>query len=94
MQVMTVGSTNVEYLLTMNQIGIAILSDAFKNVNYYFHHSNNIGRQRLRVVSDSLAFIQGTGLELVMEAYHVDYNPDNLRNTFFSMIHVRQYIDP
>ena len=74
-------------LMMMNTIGLSILYAEFKRAAWAYHLPNYVGRTTVkRHASDSLAFIQGTGLEIVIETYHLMYDAHHLRNVFFSMV--------
>jgi len=47
-------------------------------------------KTKFNIGSNALAFIQGTGLDLVIKVYDLDYDPQVLRNTFFRIFHVKQ----
>jgi hypothetical protein len=75
--------------MIMNTIGLSILYTEFKRAAwaYYMPHYHP------KTSSDSLAFIQGPGLEIVVETYHLMYDADRLRNVFFSMVGDHAKID-
>ena len=69
-------------LMVMHTIGLSIIYSEFKRAawSYFKPHYHP------KTSSDSLAFIQGTGLEIVVHTYGLQYDPDYLRNTFYSMV--------
>ena len=69
-------------LMIMNTIGLSILYAEFKKASwsYFMPHYHP------KSSSDSLAFIQGTGLETMLNTYHLLYDADHLRNVFFSIM--------
>jgi len=69
-------------LMMMNTIGLSILYAEFKKASWAYFSPN----WHPKSASDSLAFIQGTGLEIIVETYHLMYDPNQLRNVFFSMV--------
>ena len=69
-------------LMMMNTIGLSIVYAEFQRAAWHYTKPN----WRWKASSDSLAFIEGTGLELVIRAYGLMYDADNLRNVFFSMV--------
>ena len=77
-----INSGELMTIMMMNTLGLSILYAEFKRA--YWHYSKP--NWRPQAASDSLAFIQGTGLELMVRAYGLMYNSDNLRNVFFSMV--------
>lgn len=46
-------------------------------------------RDKLEIANQALAFIQGTGLDIVIKVYDLDYDPVVLRNAFFRIFHVK-----
>lgn len=66
----------------MNTIGLSIVYAEFKKA-YLFYSKPD---WRPKAASDSLAFIQGTGLEIIINTYGLLYDAENLRNCFFSMV--------
>ena len=81
-------------VMFMNTLGLSILVDALKSSAYFLNGSNGIKIRRYNysVGSSSVAFIQGTGLELMLQTYHMEYDADELRTNFFSLFHKREYI--
>jgi len=79
---------NMMALMVMHTIGLSILFTEFKRASwaYFMPHYHP------KTASDSLAFIQGTGLEFVVHAYGLQYDPENLRNTFYSMMGDHEHI--
>ncbi len=80
-------------LIMLNTIGIAILRETFEDAAYYLTHSSGTRMKKLCQASQSFAFIRGTGLELICSYYHLDYNTEELRNSFFSMVGHREYVE-
>ena len=78
----TTNNGNLMALMIMNTIGLSILYAEFKRAMWCYTQPH----YHPKTSSDSLAFIQGTGLEIVVEAYHLMYDPDRLRSVFFSMV--------
>ncbi len=75
-------TSDLMMIMMMNTIGLSIVYAEFKTA-YTFYTKPN---WRPKAASDSLAFIQGTGLDLLIRAYGLMYDPDALRNVFFSMV--------
>ena len=38
----------------------------------------------------ALAFIRGTGLEVMIQKYGMDYNADSLREIFYGQFHIKE----
>lgn len=73
---------NIMAIMMMNTIGLSILYTEFKRASWKYF----IPHYHPKSASDSLAFIEGTGLDLVCKAYGLMYDPSSLRNVFFSMV--------
>lgn len=74
-----------------------ILETTLEEAAYMFVHTDgkSTGKRALRhkrelmtVSSTALVFISGTGLELMLEAYNLAYDADNLRTLFYARFHV------
>ncbi len=82
---------------------MAILVDAFKCASKMFGDTSNlIDRNRpsldqnVYTYSDcveSLAFIKGTGLEIVLHEYSIPLDGHSLRATFFTVFNERKHIE-
>lgn len=100
-----IGSNGAYHAVLMNTIGMAILVDSFKAASKMFSDTQNrIQRNKLTkyrnhdlypygVCKESLAFIQGTGLEIILDEYKIPLDPDCLRQTFFSMFKHQEFIE-
>ena len=84
-------------LFQVNTLGLSILTETLKSAAFYMsntlHHVNQCTKfytshfnSEMKEGSECLAFIQGTGLELILERYCLDYNPDKLRDKFFHIM--------
>lgn len=71
--------------MQMNTIGLSILYREFKSAMLFYSKNNKTNRY-YRVASDSIAFIQGTGLDIILNYYGLMYDAERLRNGFFSMV--------
>lgn len=69
-------------VMQMNTIGLSIIYQEFRRAAWAY----TMPHYHPKTASDSLAFIQGTGLDIVINVYGLMYDPDRLRNTFFSMV--------
>ena len=74
-------TSNLMVILQMNTLGLSILHAEFKRAALFYS-----SKRYQRGGSDSLAFIQGTGLEMMLDTYGLMYDADHLRKVFFSMI--------
>lgn len=87
--------------LGYNTLAIAILACTFQEAAFLFIHTNNVPKTRkgqyLRSMSEeaskeAFAFINGTGFELMIKYYHLDYDADRLREAFYEKFHIRETI--
>ena len=69
-------------VMQMNTIGLSIIYHEFKCAAWAYYAPHHHPKSS----SDSLAFIQGTGLEIVLDVYGLMYDADRLRKVFFSMV--------
>lgn len=77
-----VDTSNLIPIMMMNTIGLSIIYAEFKRASWAYYMPN----YHPKTSSDSLAFIEGTGLDIVVHAYGLMYDASHLRNTFFSMV--------
>ena len=75
------GNGNLAMLLWANTIGMSILAEAFRSASLFVLHTNGTGR-RFKQHAQSFAFVQGSGLEMVIHTYGLEYDPDQLRSDF------------
>ena len=84
---------NVQGYFAYTEIAISVLRHTFNEAAYlYIHTDGKMSRESLIKIETSkqaLAFIQGTGLEVMLEEYGLDYNADNLRQVFYRTFHVK-----
>lgn len=73
--------------MQMNTIGLSIIFQEFRTANWFYDTPKYKPQKTvLKNASESLAFIQGTGLEMVLNMYGLMYDATKLRNVFFSMV--------
>ena len=93
----TVGLKECMHLMALNTIGMTVLVDALLEASCYFTGSGLNGRQlgerRMQECKESLAFVQGTGLDIIVDTYQIAYDTDHLRKSFFTRMGRREYID-
>jgi hypothetical protein len=78
-------SRDLMMIMMMNTLGLSVLYGEFRTAYSYYSQPKYHPNYK-KAASDSLAFIQGTGLDLLIQAYGLMYDPDALRNVFFSMV--------
>ena len=82
-----VDRNNVLFITT---IGLACIANAFEDAALYFVLTNGyFGTSNMAIASNAMAFIQGTGLEITIKEYRLDYDADQLRNVFYRTFHVK-----
>ena len=86
-------SCDLQTLMIMNTIGLSILIDTLKDARYYYKRSNNISARRIEEFQSSAAYIQGTGINLIIESYHMNYDPEAIKNGFFYCMRMRNHIE-
>ena len=89
----TLATAQVDYrnVVFMTTMALSSLVDTFVAASYLFgnYHDANAGgythKQRMRIGKLALAFISGTGLNLMIDYYQLNYNADEIRNQFFGI---------
>lgn len=72
-------------------LGLGAISSAFEEAAMLYTWTNGyLGKKNMKIANQALAFIQGTGLDVAIKVYGLDYDPQSLRNTFFRIFHVKQ----
>lgn len=70
-----------------------VLTDTIREASYMFIHTNgNLSKAKLAMTETSkaaYAFLRGTGLEIMLQAYSIDYDPNSLRTAFYAQFHIK-----
>ena len=83
-------SSNLLKMFILNTLGEAVLVETLRSAAYFFQHSSK-GIYRSSHYRDQnllmegrqcYIFIQGTGLDILIEGYNLDYNANYLRDRF------------
>ena len=75
----------------MATMGMGVIMTAFQDASLIYTRTNGyFGSTKKTMATEALAFIQGTGLEIVIRAYRLGYDADELRNTFYRTFHVKR----
>ena len=75
-------------LLLANTLGESILVEVFKSAAYFITHSSSpksrhyMTQNKISESRQCYFFIQGSGLDQLIEAYALEYDPQTLRNEF------------
>lgn len=89
----------IQQLMFINTLGLYTLVETLRTAQYVFHATNNRGhaispksgmRQR---AEECFAFIQGTGLEMMLRRHHIDLDAEVLRDGFYTAIGRREFIE-
>jgi len=65
-----------------NKLGDALLVDVLQEASMYFTLTNMAFEKEERCL-ESVAFVAGTSLDVMIDYYHLDKDADNLREIFF-----------
>lgn len=70
-----------------------VLAKTILDAAYMFTHTNGkLTRERLTMYKTSqqaFAFLQGTGLEVMIQEYGLAYDAENIRSLFYEKFHVK-----
>ena len=80
-------------LMLANTIGMSVLMETLKDASYALNYTSGARLDKVIDAHDSLAFIQGTGLDLMLYYYKLDYNAENIRMSFFTKQNRRDLIE-
>ena len=86
-------SCDLQTLMAMNTIGLSVLVDTLKDARYYYKRSNNISVRRIEEFQSAAVYIQGTGINIIIESYHMNYYPEAIRNGFYFHMGMRGMIE-
>jgi len=85
-------------ILQLNTIGQTILVNAIKEASWLFKVStDDLGKRSYKFIEKlsnaeaSLIFIQGTGLEMMLDNYGVAFDAEEIRKCFYNHVGVRKY---
>lgn len=75
------------------QIAKSVLENTLVEAAYMFVHTNGkLTREKLQFLENSrqaFAFISGTGFELMIEKYSLDYDAEKIRTIFYEKFHIK-----
>ena len=75
-------------------LALSIVAETLLDASYYFlntsQHPSSRQRRKFTESQEAIAFIRGTGLELIIDFYHLDFDPDTLRDKFYEYFKVKQ----
>ena|SRR3990167_5218794 len=76
-------------LLLMTTMALAMICNTLMEASFAIS-SSGIPKTKLynqKVVREAYAFIQGTSLDIKIMEYHLDLDPERIRNEFFRIFH-------
>lgn len=74
------------------RLGLGAITSAFQEAAMLYTWTNGyLGKKNEDIANEALTFIQGTGLDICIKVYGLDYDPQSLRNTFFHIFHVKNH---
>jgi len=74
-----IDSSDIMHFMMLNTLGMSVLTDAFRSARHA--DMTNTGDYQTEQ-QQSYVFIQGTGLERLIETFHLSYDADLLRAMF------------
>lgn len=71
----------------MDTLSLSVLTDVIMNAGYVFgfrERKNHcvVSESRMKIAHEAFTFMQGTGLEKMLEYYQIDYSADSIRSAF------------
>jgi len=76
-------------LLIMNTLGESVLVETLRSASYFISRTGNgyhpkfwREQDRLKEGESCYYFVQGTGLDILIEYYDLGYNPNEVRDQF------------
>jgi len=80
-------SSSESWLAIVNTMGHSILIETIRSAAFYLVHSNGVPKTRVQVTQfreekSCYAFVQGTGLNTLLNRLGMSYDADAIRDTF------------
>ena len=85
------GKTNAEKYYIISTIGMSIIADALESASYLFISSSfkiaksGCLQHKVSEGEKSFAFISGTGLDIIIQEFELDLDPEKIRNGFYTI---------
>ena len=81
-----------QLMIMLNTIGLAVLTETFRSASFLFlhtngHNSSRAFQEKMKESKIALMFIQGSGLEAMLNYYHMAYDPFRIRERFYRQVH-------
>lgn len=75
-------------------MAVTLLKSTFKEAAFHIIHTNGMMTRQKRLMMETskqtMAFIMGTGLEVMLQSYGMEYNADELRSSFYHIFHIKK----
>ena len=84
-------ASEINRIAIVNTVGHAVLVETLKMAVYYLSHSNGLShtgdygrnfKTEMNEARSCYLFVQGTGLEITINDFDLNYNPDRIRSMF------------
>ena len=80
-------SDSLDFVAIINTMGHAVLIETIRMAAFYVAHSDSTHNSKtwnlkIREAKSCYAYVTGTGLEIIVDKFGLEYNPDRLRNDF------------
>lgn len=80
--------SETSWIAVANTMGHAVLLETLRMANYYAHHSNGaasnhkVWRLHFNEAKSCYLFVQGTGLQVILNRFGLAYDPDKIKSLF------------
>ena len=89
----SVVEANAKGFYFYNTLALSLITHTFTEAAYMFTHTANFPtrhKQYLSASKQAFAFIQGTGLEIMIQVYNLDYDAAKLREIFYDKFNIQK----
>jgi len=86
--------SDINQFLLMNTLGLSILVEVLNNARSHAQriHKKFIKNENYSEKRACFVFVQGTGLNILIDRYGLGYDADEIRTNFFYLTGLREYI--
>ncbi len=83
-------SIDLNNVLIFTTLGLGAIQSALEEAAMFYTRTNGyFSKREQKIASSAMAFIQGTGLEIALMTYGLDYDANCIRSNFFRIFHVK-----
>lgn len=79
---------DAQNILFMTTCAMTMIYQSIKEASYVFTHTDNLNSKHAEVSREAYAFIQGSGLDITIRKYSLDYSPNRIRDEFKRIFHI------